>query len=150
MKKSILVTLSLSLGLFGGLSAVGNTANASSLQKGLPRVLRNTKWQSKPWYVKGLNEYRPATLVFHKTWAVHYGPQKGEGVDIHGLSYKYAGHHIYELHGHFDKQGVALGIHWVGEVKTYSSHKINYREGAITNDGTIYTNKFVNTVYNRK
>ncbi|GAT17925.1 hypothetical protein [Secundilactobacillus silagei] len=150
MKKLVLVTLSLIVGLVGGLSAVGNTASASSLQRGLPRALRNSKWQSKSRYIKGLHEYRSATLVFHKMSIVHYGPQKGEPVDIYGLSYKYAGHHIYELHGHLEKQAVALGLHWAGEVKIYSSHKINYADCNITEDGQIFTNNLANTVYNRK
>ena len=150
MKKSVLVTLSLSLGLVGGLVVTSNTASASSLRKGLPRVLRNSKWQSKPRYIKRLHEYRPATLVFHKTSVVHYGPQKGGTVDAYGLSYKYIGHHIYELHGHLDKQAVALGIQWAGEVKIDNSHKIYYEDGTITEDGHIFTNNLADTVYNRK
>lgn len=150
MKKSILVTLSLSLGLFGGLSSIGNAANASSTHKGLPHVLRSTKWKAKSHYIKGRDDYEASEIHFHKTsvseeWAAGVDPFSASK-----LRYRYAGHHIYKIYGRQYGNEPAGGAPWSSEVKVYNKHKIYYKDFTYTASLGTYADKYINSFYYRK
>lgn len=151
MNKSILVTLSLSLGLVGGLSAVGNTANASTL-RGLPHVLRNSKWQSKKHYMKYRNDYEANSIHFHKTSVEEFEPGMVDPFEAYTIRYRYVGNHTYKLYGHQYGQGAINGVSspWRSKIKVYNSHKIYYKDYTQTAQERAYSNKYVNVDYSRK
>lgn len=147
MKKCILVTLSLSLGLLGGLSGIGNTANAASTHKGLPHVLRSTKWKAKSHYINTRDDYEASEIHFHKT---SVSEEWSGGVDPFSASklrYRYVGHHKYKLYGRQYGNEPAGGAPWSSEIKVYSKHKIYYKDLSYTSS---YAKKYIDSFYYRK
>lgn len=126
LKKSIVITAALSIGLLGGVTSTNSSANASKIHKGLPSSIKNSKWRSKRTYIKYRDHYERSNVHFHKSSLT--GEWAG-GVDPFGASkikYKYVGHHSYKLYGRQYGNEPAGGAPWHGSVKIYNSHKIHF------------------------
>lgn len=138
MKKSIVVTATLSLGLLSGLASVGSTVNASSTHKGLPRTIRDSKWKSKRVYIKYRDRYETSNVHFHKSSLTGEWAGAADPFDASKLKYKYAGKHIYKLYGRAYGNAPTGGLAWHGKVKVYSSHKIRFTNYEDKTSATLY------------
>lgn len=92
MKTKLIVTIALSAGLFGGMIATTNNANAASWHKGTPKYLRGT-WTSKQSVWPGT---KTQILVTKKSVKLlHF-----QNPDSYASTkYRYIGHHKYTIVG---------------------------------------------------
>lgn len=137
MKKTILATVALSFGLFGGMAVNNATASAAKVHQGIPSSLRHTKWQGKAHHVYGRTIRSHCafgkTAISLRSWAAV------DPMTIYKLKYKYLGHHVYYFVGRDYENAPEGGMAWRFEVKRYSSHKIYFKDKTASLNSETFT-----------
>ncbi|MCH5462621.1 hypothetical protein HC026_09335 [Lactobacillus sp. LC28-10] len=110
MKKSIITTLAVGIGLAGGTGVSVNTAQAASWHKGMPKALQGT-WKTK---------YNKAFRVSFKLKnGKNYTHSYGNDPDfLNRTHYRYLGHHDYKIVGYepiYSKKNQTRYFKWVSK-----------------------------------
>ncbi|MTV82679.1 hypothetical protein [Secundilactobacillus folii] len=121
MKKSLLVTIGLSAGLFGAMTMSNPTANASKVHQGLPKVLRHTSWRGRSYRVSTRLKFGKSTIAVEPSHGTD--PQT-----TYHSKYKYLGHHEYYIAGRVYENAPQGGIAWHYKVKWHGAHRIYVKD----------------------